>query len=263
MENTNQIKFQDDQPQFYLAKGESYVGPFRASEIYQKLNSKEISWIDFCYREKEAAWVRLADHPVFQPLQAQAPKPVPVVAAPPPPPKAVAEVKWFLFQSETQSGPYSAEELKRLKQSGQVQAGAFVWQEKFSEWKAYAEVSELAVSTVQAPPAPSSKAAEAQDRRVAPRKPLVAHIYLTNQKEITKGLCRDISIGGMQVLTDDIPAKVGETIQLNVLPPESSGLKAFVAEGVIVRILEDRRGFSFRFTALKDDAKRSIESYIA
>lgn len=262
MENTNTVQFKDDEATFFLASGDSYVGPFRPSEVYKKLQDKEITWIDFCYREKEGAWVRLYDHPVFKTFQAVAPTPKPKTQAPPPPPQAVLETKWFLFQKDTQTGPYGAQELLRLTQAGQVDANAFVWQEAFTEWKPITDIPELKVTSS---PAKSETVAQSKpsDRRSAPRKPLVAQIYLTNQKQIITGLCRDISVGGMQILTDEIPGTLGEQIQLNVLPPESSGLKPFVAEGVIVRILEDQRGFSFRFMNIKDEAKKSIESYIA
>ena len=142
--------------------------------------------------------------------------------------------------------------------------GAYLWQEKYTEWKPFSEVAEFKSSPTIAEPVPAPQVKdERADRRVAPRRPLVAHIYLTNQKEILTGICRDISIGGMQVLTEGMPGGVGEKIQLNVLPPNASGMKPFVAEGVIVRLLEDKRGFSFRFTALKDEARKAIESYIA
>ncbi len=266
MENTNTMQFKDDQANFYLAEGESYVGPFKASEIYQKLQSKEIAWVDFVYREQESKWVRLSDHPVFTSYQSVAPKPMPKVTPPPPP--VVQETKWFLFQNETQTGPYGTSEVLRLAQAGQLAADAYVWQEKFTEWKLLTDIPELKIagpvqSATPAPVAVAKVKDDRSDRRVAPRRPLVAQIFLTNQKEIITGICRDISVGGMQVLADGNPGDVGAKIQLNVTPPQNSGLKAFVAEGVIVRLLEDGRGFSFRFTNLKDDAKKAIESYIA
>jgi hypothetical protein len=39
-------------------------------------------------------------------------------------------------------------------------------------------------------------------------------------------------------------------------------IEPFVAEGVIVRLLEDGRGFSFRFERLTDGARKTIETYI-
>lgn len=263
MENTNTIHFPNDKPEWFYAVGENYRGPFKGEEIYQKLQSKELSWIDYIYRETEGQWMRVADHPVFKSLQPAPPKPKPV-AAPPPPPAKQPDIRWFLFQNDTQTGPYNSLELIRLKSAGQIHINAFVWQDQFTEWKPFNDVAELKAPAPAAGSAPKPALAPAKtDKRSTPRKPLVAQIYLTNQSDLVTGVCRDISVGGMQVLTDRVPGQVGTTIQLNVAPPKDSGLKPFVAEGVIVRILEDQRGFSFRFTQISNDAKKSIESYIA
>lgn len=263
MENTNTIHFPNDKPEWFYAVGENYRGPFKGEEIFQKLQTRELSWIDYIYREQEGQWMRVADHPVFKSMQPAPPKPKPVMA-PPPPPAKQAEVRWFLFQNDTQTGPYVASELIRLKLAGQIADNAFVWQDQYNEWKAFGQVAELkAPAGSPTPPAAPSRPAAPTDKRSSPRKPLTAQIYLTNQSDLTTGVCRDISVGGMQVLTDKIPGHVGTSIKLNVSPPADSGLKPFVAEGVIVRILEDQRGFSFRFTQISNDAKKSIESYIA
>ncbi len=277
MENTNTIHFEGDKPEWFYAVGEKYRGPFKAAEIYQKLQSKELSWIDYLYREKEGKWIRVADHDVFKPMQAAPPSPKPNLAPPPPP--VADEIKWFLYQNDAQTGPYSTTELRRLVQSSQVIDGAFVWQEAFSGWKLANEVNELKVevkpSMPTPPPVPVSKAFEQNqsqkqtqsqtpsDKRTAPRKPLVAQVYATNLSALITGICRDISVGGMQVLTDHLPGPVGTSIRLNVTPPSDTGLSPFVAEGVLVRILEDQRGFSFRFTQISEDSKHSIERYIS
>jgi len=267
MENTNTIQFPNDQAEWFLAFGEQFRGPFKAEEVYQKLQAGEVTWIDYVYREKEGQWIRLADQPVFKVLQSEPPKPKPTVAAPPPPPKKVEEeIKWFLFQNDAQTGPYPTSELKRLIGAGQVDASAYVWQEKFADWKPFSEVAELKAPPpplAQAVPPAASPVPAPKDQRAAPRKPLVAQTYITNHSQVVTGICRDISVGGMQVLTDQIPGTVGTSIRLNVTPPQDTGLKPFVAEGVIVRVLEDHRGFSFRFTQISNEAKQAIESYIA
>ena len=267
MENTNTIKFDNDQAEWFVAVGEKYRGPFKASEVYQKLQDKEVSWIDHCFREKEGQWIRIADHEVFKSLQPAAPKPKPTMT-PPPVPKKEDNVKWFLFQNENQTGPYGTHELKRLMSSGQISEAAYLWQDSFTEWKLMSEVSELkeqrVAGTPPAAPSPApAVAAKSSEKRTVPRKPLLAQVYVTNQAELATGICRDISVGGMQLLTDKIPGAVGSSIHLNVTPPKDSGLKPFVAEGLIVRILEDQRGFAFRFTQISNEAKQSIESYIA
>jgi hypothetical protein len=264
MENTNTIQFQDDQASFFLAEGQSYIGPFKASEIYAMIESKKTSWVDYCYREKEGNWMRIADHPVFKAIQAEPPKPPkPKIQAPPPPPRATESlIKWFVYQNDTQTGPYTTADVARLLASHQVSESAFVWQEKFTEWKPLGQVDDFKTSS-QKPAPVQTEAKKQEERRTAPRKPLVAEAYLTNLKEVMTGICRDISVGGMQVLCEFVPGQVGELIRLNVRPPESSNLKPFVAEGVIVRVLEDKKGFSFRFTRLEAEAKSAIERYIA
>lgn len=262
MENTNVIQFKDDQAEWFVSVGEKFRGPFKASEVYQKLQANEVSWIDHCFREKEGKWIRIADHEIFKALQPSAPKPKPTIAPPAPPVKVEDETKWFLFQNESQTGPYFSHEIRRLIAAGQINDSSHVWQEKFTEWKLVSDVPELKETRAAgvAPPPPMVTRA---DKRVLPRKPLIAQVYVTNQSQLATGICRDISVGGMQLLTDKIPGEVGSAIHLNVTPPADSGLKPFVAEGVIVRILEDKRGFAFRFTQIADAAKKSIESYIA
>jgi hypothetical protein len=266
MENTLTVKFENDQAEWFVANGDQYHGPFKAAEIYQKLVAKEISWIDFCYREKEAQWIRICDHDIFKPLQPTAPTPKPKVA--PPSLGAINEnFQWFLFQNESQTGPYPTSEMKRLIQAGQILEAAYVWRDGFSNWKLVSELEELKIVKPGAivPPKPPTPIVpeNKKEKRMVPRKPLVAQVYLTDQSQVIHGLCRDVSVGGMQVLTDKVLGDVGSAIRLNVNPPEGSGLNPFVAEGVIVRILEDRRGFALRFTRISDEAKKSIEGYIA
>jgi UDP-N-acetylenolpyruvoylglucosamine reductase len=88
---------------------------------------------------------------------------------------------------------------------------------------------------------------------------------MANEQSVIVGVCRDISIGGLQVLTEKIPGSVGAKIKMNISPSADAFGKAiapFVAEGVIVRILEDGRGFSFRFEKLPEKSRQAIESYI-
>ncbi len=76
------------------------------------------------------------------------------------------------------------------------------------------------------------------------------------------GVCRDISVGGMQILCDRVPGEAGTHVKLNVSPTGPGAPEPFTAEGVIVRVLEDGHGFSFRFDNLDDAARKAIERYI-
>jgi hypothetical protein len=239
------------------------------SEVYQKLVHHEFSWVNFCYRESEGHWVRLNELMVLKAMQPSMPKSKPTIA-PPPMPKSEDHFKWFLYQNDNQTGPYATSELKRLISSGQILEQAHVWRDGFENWTYVKDVKELysqVAASVGVPPVPtipSKKLEELKpEKRQMPRKPLVAQVYMTNQSDLSTGICRDISIGGMQLLTDQIPGEVGSQLRINVIPPKDSGMKAFVAEGVIVRVLEDSRGFAFRFTKIDEESKKAIESYIA
>ena len=107
----------------------------------------------------------------------------------------------------------------------------------------------------------SSEEAEATEKREAPRKPFEARILLTDGQEVGWALCRDISVGGMQMLMDHSPGDIGTSLKLNV--SESVDIPSFTCQGQIVRVLEDGRGISFRFTSLPTEAKTAIEEYIS
>jgi c-di-GMP-binding flagellar brake protein YcgR len=98
------------------------------------------------------------------------------------------------------------------------------------------------------------------DRRNAARKPFIARLFVQNNKKLFEGICRDISIGGMQVLVNDFNGQAGDKISINVHPENTD--YHFTAAGMVVRVLEGNSGFSFRFEGLNDEAKRAIEKYI-
>ena len=85
-------------------------------------------------------------------------------------------------------------------------------------------------------------------------------MYIKNRKEVFVGICRDISIGGMQVLVDHFPGSVGERISINVHPDNTD--YNFVADGNIVRSLEGGHGFSFRFLDLSRESQDAISRYL-
>ena len=98
------------------------------------------------------------------------------------------------------------------------------------------------------------------DRRKNKRKPFVARMFYHNDSIVYEGVCRDISVGGLQVLVDGFPGKIGDEISLNVHPENTD--HSFVAGGKIVRILDGDQGFSLRFIGLTNEAKESIEAYL-
>lgn len=205
---------------------------------------------------------------------------------------------YYLYFNSTQYGPFSHDELVKVLKTQKVSRSAYVWVAGWTNWKRMATLPEFADYLAQEPLAkPAAKTAKSSrprkktksgirvkpaqddrtmgvrmgtvagedlsDKREAPRRPLVARLFLHNNQDVIIAVCRDISIGGMQVLTDRVPGPVGSIVKLNVSPGDPGQVKGFVAEGEIVRVLEDGRGFSFRFLKISDEAREAIEHYIS
>jgi hypothetical protein len=152
-------------------------------------------------------------------------------------------------------GPYSLEILKKLFDENRINGKTLVYCKGMQDWSFMAEVSgfEQVFNTV--PPV-----IEEQERRLSQRRPFVARMLFHDNSEVYEGTCRDISVGGMQVLVSNFPGVVGESISMNVHPDNSDF--SFVASGKIVRRLDGDQGFSFRFTGLSEDARNTIENYV-
>ena len=303
MENTPSLLFDDPTPCWYLAAGEKWVGPFPAAEVYAKLTRGEATWAHYIWRTGQKEWQRICDTAPFQALVPSQPAARPGAGTPGPAGAgkpigtAVAKtkkspalggevtplvVRWFLYHNETQYGPFASEEVRELLRAGRVSEKVFAWREGLEDWKRLGEIAEfVGVKPPVKASAVRTKSTELEERRAAPRAPLVATIRMADDARVLVGVCRDISVGGMQVLCDRIPGKVGSRIRLNVSGPgalsskasasagskpslltRSRSIQAFVAEGVVVRLLEDGKGFSFRFSKLSPEARRAIEAFV-
>ena len=288
MENTGNVLFGGETaPQWYIALGEKWVGPLTAADVYQKVLAQEITWAHFVWKPGQADWKRICDLKVFQaavpnlpgkgvqsavetaaatPVIKKAPASRVSGLAPPPSTDAISSQlrEWFLYINESQAGPFSTEEVTRFLAVGKVSEKAHGWRDGMGDWTELQKTEEFARFQKKMPTPPA--APKKSEKRRAPRKPLVARLLLANDESVDVGVCRDVSVGGMQILTGTPPGPVGTRIKMNVSPPgdkKSNGFAPFVAEGVIVRILDDGHGFSFRFEKLSAASKQAIEKYIA
>mgnify|MGYP000863164608 CR=1 FL=1 len=154
-------------------------------------------------------------------------------------------------------GPYNIALLRRLYEENRINARTQVFiKEKMREWTFLADLPDFEEVFHDVPPV-----IQEIERRKHVRKPLVARLFVQNNKKVFEGVCRDISVGGMQVLTDGFPGKAGDRISINVHPDSND--HHFTAAGQVVRLLEGGQGFSFRFDGLNQEALRAIETYIA
>ncbi len=239
------------------------VGPLSAKEIVQRIQSGDLNFASHVWKDGFKGWTRIYDVIDFKPLMPAEPTAGLLTeiqrstqAAPPPlAPQQKEELRvWYVYLDEASYGPVSDREMMVLIESGRITASTYMWSKGFTDWQQGKDIEHWAARFGKKLP---SKPA---DKRAAPRKPLETKILLTDGKEVGWALCRDISVGGMQVLMDHSPGPAGTPLKLNV--NAQGNLPGFACEGVVVRILEDGRGFSFRFSSLSTEAKAAIDKYI-
>ena len=275
MENTGSLLFDNTNARYFLIVGGTDFGPLTAEEIFEKVEKNEAGLMDFIWRPGWTDFKRIADEKEFHVLLPKKPS-LDVIGAlqlkimerskakiKDAPPAAPTEVSYYLYFNKTQYGPFSTAELDRVISANKIDSGAFIWVPGWANWKPITEMSEFAARVKTESKESTKSKASRKDKRGSPRKPLVARLFVSNDADVIVAVCRDISVGGMQVLTDKVPGQVGAKIKLNVSPGDSKNVKGFVAEGEIVRVLEDGRGFAFRFVKISSDAKKVIEKYVS
>jgi GYF domain 2/PilZ domain len=251
---------------YYVQKGNRH-GPVAVEVIEQMILNQELKSEDFVWKKGFENWKKIKDVPEL----AVTPKLDPVTPTPdiPLPPKKSVSLKDLnpdenvIFirvgvdrgASPTEYGPYSLNLLKRLFKEKRINGKTEVFVKGSSEYKLLADYPEYQDIFEELPPVIKDS-----ERRLTERKPFIARLFIQNNKNLYEGICRDISIGGMQILMDKFEGKSGDKISINVHPENSD--YHFTASGVVVRLLEGNAGISFRFQGLNDEAKRAIEKYI-
>ena len=240
-----------------------------ASEIYDKILAHQITWAHFVWKPGQADWRRICDTKAFQGAVPHEPNKAvqreikqtaqPATLTQRKAPVETAEKKaWYLYLQESQWGPFSQQEVLHLLKIGKVNTQSFAWKEGMKNWEPLQNVATFQSAMVAEKP-------KKNNQRSHPRRPLVAKILMSDEQSVILGVCRDISVGGLQVLTEEVPGEVGVKLKMNISPSSNEvgkKVEAFVAEGTIVRILEDGRGFSFRFERLPESSRKAIEAYI-
>lgn len=261
---------------YYVHKG-NRQGPVGQDVIASMISAQELKAEDFVWKKGFDNWKKIKDvselqeAPASVPIPASESKPTPVtpglVTA------ANVEEEFSLSslgeddrclyirvgndrgEAPADYGPFSVNQIKRLFKENRINGKTFIFATGMQEWKVLGDIPEYQELFDELPPEIRDT-----DRRAGTRKPFVARLFIQSNKRLFEGLCRDISIGGMQVLVPDFFGHAGDKITINVHPDNTE--YNFAASGVVVRVLEGNSGFSFRFQNLNDEAKRAIEKYI-
>ncbi|MCB9091879.1 MAG: DUF4339 domain-containing protein [Halobacteriovoraceae bacterium] len=153
-------------------------------------------------------------------------------------------------------GPFNLSMVKKLYKQNRINGKTLVFYPGLDVWRVLGSFEDFEHVFEELPPI-----IEDTDKRVWERKPFTARLFFTNKDQFFEGICKDLSLGGMKVLIDKFPGKLGEEISLNVHPEEEG--HQFVAKAKIVRVLDDDAGFSLEFVDLNQDARNAISSYLA
>ena len=250
---------------YYVQKG-NRQGPVDQDVILTMISKQELTSSDFVWKKGFDNWKKIKEVTELQSA--------PEVQTFPSAPVMNDEKKEFSFTNMNEAepcifirigndresassdyGPFSLKQLKQLYKENRINGKTFIFTTGMKEWKVMGDLPEYQDIFQELPPPIKDT-----DRRTAARKPFIARLFVQNNKKLFEGICRDISIGGMQVLVNDFKGLAGDKISINVHPENSE--YHFTAAGLVVRVLEGNSGFSFRFQELNDEAKRSIEKYI-
>ncbi len=254
---------------YYVQKG-NRQGPVGQEVILSMVVNQELTSSDFVWKKGFDNWKKIKEVPELQVEPGPVIEPLAFPSAP-----VMNEIeKEFSFANMDENdrsifirvgndrggatsdyGPFSLKQLKQLYKENRINGKTFVFTTGMKEWKVMGDLPEYQDIFQELPP-PIKEA----DRRNAARKPFIARLFVQNNKKLFEGICRDISIGGMQVLVNDFKGQAGDKISINVHPENTD--YHFTAAGMVVRVLEGNSGFSFRFEGLNDEAKRAIEKYI-
>ncbi len=254
---------------YYVLKGQRH-GPVSLEVLQQMMTKDELNPQDFIWKKGFENWKKITDVSEVQVAKVQAPE-VPAHLPPVMDTPAAIDFSFSKIGADERQifvrigtdrggatadyGPFSLNQLKTLFEQKRINGKTSFFVKGMKEWSLLGDHKEYSDIFEAQPPV-----IQPQDRRTATRKPFVARMFIQNNKKVFEGICRDVSIGGMQVLIDQFPGAAGEKISINVHPENSE--YHFVASGQIVRLLEGNNGFSFRFQQLSDEAKKAIDKYI-
>ncbi len=253
---------------WYYVQNKNRHGPVAIEVIERMISKSELNPDDFVWKKGFEGWKKIREVEDFSRTTAPPAQATPELPAMP---RAKREVRLGELGSDeniiyirvgvdrnapaTEYGPYSVSLLRRLFKEKRINGKTEIFVKGSDDYLLLADVVDFQEIFEEVPPV-----IKESDRRTNARKPFIARLFIQNNKNFYEGICRDISIGGMQVLVDDFRGASNDRITINAHPENSE--YHFVASGVVVRILEGNSGFSFRFHGLSDEAKRAIEKYL-
>ena len=254
--------------QWYYVRGESKVGPVDQAEIESLYGNQTLNSGSYVWRKGFTDWEKIKNTSDLSYLSAR--ERTAERELPPSFDSFKQEIDWAGMDEndqiihikighdrgagEVEYGPFSITQLKRAYNEHRINEKSYIFTKGMKNWDLLGDTALFSRLTSQ------TALITEKDRRKNVRRPMTAKIMFHDNSQVYDGICRDISVGGMQVLVSNFPGKVGEKIMLNIHPDNSE--YCFTASGEVIRLLEGNQGLSLRFSALEESAHKAISSYI-
>ncbi len=249
---------------WYYVEGSERIGPVEENDLHKLLLEGTLNQDSFVWTKGYDNWEKLSDVSelayLFEKASDDNPSP------------SVPGIDWDSLsrdqkvftikigldrgEREVEYGPYCMDELQRAYDEKRINEKTFVYVVGLEDWMFLGDLPIYEKVFNSMPPV-----IDEIDRRTTTRKPFVARMFFHDSADMFEGVCRDISVGGLQLLISGFPAKIGEVVSMNVHPENSD--YHFVAEGEIVRVLDGNQGFCLRFLNLNNEAEDAISNYVA
>ena len=259
---------------WWYVEGSDRKGPVAENELRGLLDSGVLKEDGFIWTKGFENWIKLNEvSELSHLLESDTPEPVMEVSREPAIEKTgidlnsiglnerIFYIKTGIDRSKNELGaeygPFSIDQLKRLYEENRINEKTYIFTTGMDNWTIFADFELF--STISGGKV-SQMEVEEDERRAHTRKPFVANMYFHDESQLFEGVCRDISVGGLQVLVSNFPGQINDEVTMNVHPENSDF--SFVATGKIVRILDGNSGFSLRFHAIGDEAKNAISTYL-
>lgn len=266
---------------WYYVDGSEKIGPLEEVNLHELLKVGTLNEESYVWTKGFENWIKVKDVPelaiVLQSVDEEFPdfNSDPLDDFPPIIESAPQKIKTFSFDSlsdndkvisikvgidrggsETEYGPYTLKELKKAFRENRINEKTLFYIPGMKEWIFLSDMPRFKELFGVAPPIITDI-----ERRRNTRKPFVARMFFHDSKLLFEGVCRDISIGGMQILLSEAPFALGDEINLNVHPDNDA--YNFIATALVVRKLQADQGFAIRFVNLSNEAENAINNYLS
>lgn len=157
--------------------------------------------------------------------------------------------------TEAEYGPYTLLELRRAYREKRINARTMIFSPGMEDWMLLADIPIFQKVFTEIPPVLAER-----EKKVHVKRPLLARVQTKQVPKVFDGVCRDVTIGGFQILVTGVPVKVGDVVSIDLSYPDM--FEALSVEGQVQRILDGDQGFSCRLKSINLEVEKLLNSHL-